>query len=142
MPSNLWISEKMRVIVQFVGEFQGCFLPVEECQCCLCPRPWWKTCSNFSQPLLFLFSSMLPSPGLLTILTLTICQPLSCLSFTQPSLLVQFSPCSTTGDRASGLTSVIVFVPLSLADPARLLALRSFHHNLPYLCCCLSPLPL
>lgn len=85
---------------------------------------------------------MPPSPGLLTILTLAIHQPLSCLSFTQPSLLVWFSLCSTTGNRASGLASVIVFVPLFPAHPARLLVFRCFHHGLPYLCCCLSSLPL
>lgn len=88
LPSNLWTSEKMRVIAQFEGEFQGCFVPTEECQGGFCPRPWWKACSSLSQPLLVPFSSMLPSPGLLIIPSLTNCQLLSCLSFTQPSLLV------------------------------------------------------
>lgn len=53
-----------------------------------------------------------------------------------------FSLCSTTEDRASGLTSVTVFFPLSLAHLARLLVLRCFRHDFPYLCCCLSSLPL
>lgn len=53
-----------------------------------------------------------------------------------------FSLCRTPGDRASGLTSVTVFVPLSLAHLARLLVPRCFHHDLPYMCCCLSSLPL
>lgn len=92
LPSNLWTSEKMRVIAQLVGEFQGCFLPTEECRGGFCPKPWWRTCSSLSRPLLFLFQSMLPSPGLLTIPTQTDCQPLSCLSFAQPPLLVLVQP--------------------------------------------------
>lgn len=52
------------------------------------------------------------------------------------------SLCSTTGGRTSGLTLAAVFVPLSLALLARLLVPRCFHHDLPYLCLCLSPLPL
>lgn len=52
------------------------------------------------------------------------------------------SVCSTPAHRASSLTSVTVFVPLSLPLLARLLVFRCFPHEFTSLCWCLFPLPL
>lgn len=50
------------------------------------------------------------------------------------------SLCSIPSCRASCLSSVTVFVPLSLPLLVRLLVLRYFHCDLPSLCSCLCPL--
>lgn len=120
----------MRMIAQFVGEFHGCFMPTEDCQDGLCPRPWWRTCSSLSQSLLlFLFSSLASCPGLLTFPAFPISQPVSYFilhpasspspspqsQWPYPSQSLSPSPCEAPGPQTPSPCPPI-FVPVLVSS--------------------------
>lgn len=134
LPSNPWTSEKMKVTAQPMGEFHGCFLPMEECQDGLCLSQ--SLVENTLQPLLvrvlFLFSFLISFPSLSTFPAFPVFRSVSSLPLAYPLFpalgVVSAQPWPTKPCPSHNLCSSETPLPSSpweAPDPQRLFLLRS-----------------